>query len=92
MTLLGGAVHVFRSCLRRVELCAFCSNTGLPEASNLASRGALYIESPECVTNVTMTRFEANVVPLDGGAVQVHHQLPCCMLHAHQQPNQHAWV
>ena len=69
-TLLGGTVHVFRSCVRSIEDCAFCLNAGVPLATNLAPRGALYVESPDCALNLTRSYFEANEVLLDGGAMQ----------------------
>jgi hypothetical protein len=64
-------VHVFRSCINSIEDCAFCGNAGLPLATSLAPRGALYVESPNCALNLTRSYFDGNVVPLDGGAMQV---------------------
>jgi microcystin-dependent protein len=71
LTLLGGTVHVFTSCIASISNCTFCNNAGLPRTPALAPRGALYIESPTCGTNVTNSLFEGNAVPLDGGALQV---------------------
>ena len=71
MTLLGGAVHVFRGCVHVIEATSFCANGGLPQSATLANKGALYLENPSCPTQVNDSYFEGNQVPLDGGAVQV---------------------
>jgi hypothetical protein len=68
---LGGTVHVFRGCVELVLMSAFCSNGGVPVLSSLASRGALFVESPSCAMHLNSTVFIDNEAPLDGGAVQV---------------------
>ena len=74
-TIIGGTVHVFRSCVRAITACAFCHNAGIPVLQSLAAKGALYIESPTCELALNSTRFEDNEVALDGGAVQA--RRPC---------------
>lgn len=71
MTILGGAVHVFRGCIHAVVNTSFCANGGLPLSTMLANKGALYFENPACLTHVNGSYFEGNQVPLDGGAIQV---------------------
>ena len=70
-TIIGGTVHVFRSCIRAITACAFCHNAGVPVLQTLAAKGALYVESPTCELAVNSTLFEGNEVALDGGALQV---------------------
>lgn len=68
---LGGTVHIFRGCIQAVTASAFCRNGGVPWSDALASRGALYIESPSCSLQLNSSYFAQNQAALDGGAVQV---------------------
>jgi hypothetical protein len=71
MTILGGTVHIFRGCIRNITDSIFCYNAGVPKATTLAPKGALFIESPSCALQLETSYFEGNVVPLDGAALQV---------------------
>jgi hypothetical protein len=67
---IGGTVHVFRGCIQHVIHSAFCRNGGVPIVPSLASRGAMFLESPSCATSLNSSLFEENEADLDGGALQ----------------------